>query len=43
VALQPFYSYTSYDSTDFNANNYGADLIARLRAFRRIFLEARFR
>ena len=42
VALQPFYSYTSYDSPDFTANNYGADLIARFNVFRRLFLEGRY-
>jgi len=43
VALQPFYSYTNYDyDPDFTANNYGADVIARFKAFRRLFLEGRY-
>jgi len=42
VALQPFYSYTNYDYNDFTANNYGADLIARFKAFRRLFIEGRY-
>jgi len=41
VGLQPFYSYTKYDSPDFSANNYGADVFARFIAFRNLFLEGR--
>jgi hypothetical protein len=43
VALQPFYSYTNYDyNPDFTANNYGGDLVARFKAFQRLFLEGRY-
>jgi len=42
VALQPFYSYTNYDYNDFSANNYGADLIARFKAIRALFVEGRY-